>query len=85
MMTFSAFANASAVSTAVVLVTSPSIFACVCGVDAMPPKSTFVSERFMATHIMYERMEPETPMSAPTVVSSELSNMKPSATSANPE
>jgi len=39
----------------------------------------------MATHMMYERMEPETPIRAPTVVRRGLSSMKPSATSANPE
>lgn len=33
---------------------------------------------------MYDRMEPDTPISAPTVVSSELSSMNPSATSAKP-
>lgn len=35
--------------------------------------------------MMYDRMEPLTPMSAPTVVKRELSSMNPSATSANPE
>lgn len=85
MMTFSALASASDVSSAVVVVTSPSILACVCGTDAMPPKRTLVRDRFMATHMMYERIEPETPISAPTVVSNELSNMKPSATRAKPE
>ena len=34
---------------------------------------------------MYERMEPETPMRAPTEVRSGLSSMKPSATRAKPE
>lgn len=51
----------------------------------MPPNRTLVSDLFMATHMMYERMEPDTPIKAPTVVSRELSNMKPSATSAKPE
>lgn len=51
----------------------------------MPPNKTLVSDLFMATHIIYERMEPDTPINAPTVVSNELSNMKPSATKANPE
>eukprot|EP00967_Tisochrysis_lutea_P002427 scaffold3029_cov33-Tisochrysis_lutea.AAC.1 len=41
--------------------------------------------RFIATHIMWVRMAPEEPMSAPTVVSSGLSSMKPSAHSAQPE
>jgi hypothetical protein len=85
MMTFSASTSCWAVSSAVVFVISPSILLCDCAVGAMPPKRTFVMDRFMATHIMYERMEPETPISAPIVVSKELSNMKPSATRANPE
>ena len=51
----------------------------------MPPKRTLVRDRFMATHMIYERIEPETPMRAPTVVSRELSSIKPSATSAKPE
>lgn len=85
MITFSEFISASAVSSAVVFVISPSIFAWACGVAAIPPNSTFVRDLFIATHIIYERMEPETPIRAPTVVSSELSNMKPSATSAKPE
>mmetsp|Transcript_32365 Transcript_32365/g.70947 ORF Transcript_32365/g.70947 Transcript_32365/m.70947 type:complete len:211 (+) Transcript_32365:981-1613(+) len=41
--------------------------------------------RFMATHMMWVRMAPEEPMSAPTVVSSGFSSMKPSAHSAQPE
>jgi hypothetical protein len=85
MITFSAFNKASAVSSDVVLVISPSIFVCAWGVAAIPPKRTLVRDLFMATHMMYERMEPDTPIRAPTVVSRELSSINPSATSANPE
>lgn len=52
---------------------------------AMPPKRTLERERFIATHIMYDSMEPLVPINAPTVVSRGLSNIKPSATSAKPE
>lgn len=50
-MTLSAFANASTVSSTVVFVIVPSIL-CVSDVvvGAIPPKRTFVRERFIATH-----------------------------------
>lgn len=35
--------------------------------------------------IIYDKMDPLTPISEPTVVNNGLSSMKPSATSANPE
>ena len=52
MMTFSALDSASTVSSTVVFVTSPSIFFWACGAGAIPPKRTFVRDRFMATHYM---------------------------------
>lgn len=36
----------------------------------------------LALHMMYDRMAPEEPMSAPTVVSRSFCSMKPSAQSA---
>merc|ERR1719342_1851024 len=39
----------------------------------------------MATHIMYERIAPEAPISDPTTVIKLLFNMKPSAQRAQPE
>ena len=40
---------------------------------------------FYTLHIMYESMAPELPINEPTIVISELSNMNPSAHSAQPE
>ena len=85
MITLSAVASASATSSTVVLVICPSILNSLLSVGAMPPKRTLVRPRFMATHMIYERMEPETPIRAPTVVRRGLSSMKPSATRAKPE
>lgn len=71
------------------------------GACAIPPNNTLVKDLFIATHITYDRMEPDTPIRAPTVVKSALSSINPnqqsdlsfnnsviplpSATSANPE
>lgn len=49
---------------------------------AYPPKTTLARDRFMAAHMMYERMPPDAPMSAPTLVSRSLPSRKPSAQSA---
>lgn len=50
-ITLSALANASTVSSTVVLVIEPSILVSVVPTGALiPPKSTFVRERFIATH-----------------------------------
>jgi hypothetical protein len=46
---------------------------------------TLASERFMAIHMIYERIAPDAPISEPTVVSSVLLSMKPSAQRAQPE
>lgn len=51
MMTLSAFASASTVSSTVVVVTEPSIFFCSCTLP-MPPKRTFIRDRFIATHCL---------------------------------
>src|SRR6266446_2734079 len=44
------------------------------------PNRTFVNERFMARHMMIERMRPLDPSSAPAVTSSLLSRTNPIAT-----
>lgn len=49
-MTLSAFARYSTVSSTVVLVIVPSILVSVAVGALIPPKRTFVRERFMATH-----------------------------------
>ena len=43
-----------------------------------------MSDLFIALHMMYERMPPEEPMSAPVIVRRSFPSMKPSAQSAQP-
>jgi hypothetical protein len=51
----------------------------------LPPRMTFGNERFIALHMMYDKMAPELPIKAPTIVIKLLFNMKPSAQRAQPE
>jgi hypothetical protein len=56
MITLSAFAMASTVSSTVVFVIVPLIsWPGVCATGAMPPNKTFVRDRFIATH--YTRLD----------------------------
>ena len=48
------------------------------------PNSTFVNERFIARHMMIDRIRPLEPSSAPAVISSLLSSTKPIATADSP-
>ena len=48
------------------------------------PKSTFVNERFIARHMMIERIRPDEPSSAPAMISSLFSSTKPIATAERP-
>ncbi len=48
------------------------------------PNSTLVNDRFMARHMMIERIRPLEPSSAPAVTSSLLSSTKPMATAERP-
>src|SRR5262249_60879105 len=48
------------------------------------PNSTFVNDRFMARHMMIERMRPEDPSSAPAVMSNLFSSTQPIATAERP-
>ena len=48
------------------------------------PNSTFVNERFIARHMMIERIRPDDPSSAPAVMSSLFSITNPIATAARP-
>ena len=48
------------------------------------PNSTFVNERFMARHMMIDRISPLEPSRAPAVTSSRLSSTKPIATAERP-
>ena len=50
-----------------------------------PPAMTLMKLRFMARHMMYDRIAPEDPTSAPTTISRSLDSMKPVAAAAHPE
>mmetsp|Transcript_23588 Transcript_23588/g.58468 ORF Transcript_23588/g.58468 Transcript_23588/m.58468 type:complete len:392 (-) Transcript_23588:343-1518(-) len=49
------------------------------------PSRTPTMDRFIATHMICERIQPDAPISAPTTVRSWLPSTKPSAASAQPE
>ena len=78
------------VSAAVMLTTSP------CGSSPLragaapssapnPPKMTLMIERFIALHMMYERIAPLDPTNAPVMIKRSLVSMKPAAAAAHPE
>ena len=48
------------------------------------PNSTFVNERFIARHMMIERIKPLEPSRAPAVTSNLLPSTKPIATAERP-
>ena len=48
------------------------------------PNSTLVNDRFMALHMMIERMKPDDPSSAPAMISSLLSSANPMAQAERP-
>ena len=48
------------------------------------PNSTLVNERFIALHMMTDRMKPDDPSSAPAMMSSLFSSTKPIATAESP-
>ena len=50
-----------------------------------PPRITEMKLRFMPLHMMYERIAPEEPTSAPVMISATFSSVKPSAAAAQPE
>src|SRR5690606_17362268 len=49
------------------------------------PNSTFVSERFMASHMIFVRMMPDAPTSAPLTMSTLLPSTNPVIAAAMPE
>lgn len=55
------------------------------GSKSNPPNMTLNRFLFMALHIIYERIAPEDPTSAPTMVNNGLLSMNPSAHNAQPE
>ncbi|MNE51622.1 hypothetical protein D3C80_1462580 [compost metagenome] len=50
-----------------------------------PPSSTLKNERFIALHMMYERMAPDEPTREPAMISIELFREKPIPAAAQPE
>src|SRR5260370_16329385 len=50
-----------------------------------PPSSTLKNERFIARHMMYERIAPEDPTSDPAMISIGLFNEKPMPAAPQPE
>ncbi len=50
-----------------------------------PPRITEMNERFIALHMMYERIAPEEPTSEPATISIELLSEKPMPAAAQPE
>src|ERR1700722_323319 len=50
-----------------------------------PPRMTEMNERFMPRHMMYDRIAPDEPTSAPVMISAELPSVKPMPAAAQPE
>ncbi len=50
-----------------------------------PPAMTLMKLRFIARHMMYDRIAPDDPTKAPTTMSRSLLSMKPVAAAAQPE
>ena len=53
--------------------------------EPKPPAITLRKLRFMALHMMYDRIAPLEPTSAPVTISRSLPSMKPVAAAAQPE
>lgn len=64
----------------------PSIFDVIAdGFKSYPPNITLTIDLFIALHIIYDKIAPLDPTKAPTIVSSGLFNINPSAHNAHPE
>ena len=50
-----------------------------------PPRITLMNERFIARHMMYERIAPDDPTSEPAMISMGLLSEKPMPAAAQPE
>src|SRR5262249_62207622 len=50
-----------------------------------PPRMTEMKLRFIPLHMMYDRIAPEEPTSAPVMISAELPSVKPMPAAAHPE
>src|ERR1700761_5078985 len=60
-------------------------FAAAPGSAPKPPSSTLKNERFIAWHMMYERIAPDDPTSEPAMISMALLSEKPMPAAAQPE
>ena len=56
-----------------------------CSVAPNPPKITLKKERFIPLHIMYDKIAPEEPTSAPVIISALFSKVNPIPAAAQPE
>ena len=50
-----------------------------------PPRITDINDRFIALHMMYDKIAPDEPTKAPVTMSKSLPNRKPVAAAAHPE
>ena len=50
-----------------------------------PPRTTLKNDRFIAWHMMYDRIAPDEPTSDPAMINIELSSEKPMPAAAQPE
>src|ERR1041384_2625769 len=54
------------------------------GAARSPPKITFQIDRFIARHMMYDRIAPLEPTSAPVMIKRSFCSMKPAAAAVHP-
>ena len=91
MITCLALRSSSAVSTALTGTASPCgspLAPAAAATGAPPPKPpaiTLMKLRFIARHMMYERIAPDEPTSAPVTIKRSLDSMNPVAAAAQPE
>src|SRR5256885_14492044 len=88
MMTFCAFFMMKAASSAdpsLTGFTSPPAPVAAAISPPKPPRITEMNERFIPLHMMYDRMAPDEPTSAPVMISAVLPRVKPMPAAAHPE
>ncbi len=88
MITVSAWLSMNAASSALPVFTARCAWAPAAAVAVSPPKPprmTLKNERFIALHMMYERIAPELPTRLPATMSMALLRLKPMPAAAQPE
>ena len=88
MITLSALPSRNATSSAepdFTVLLSPALAATGPSAPPKPPRMTLKNERFIARHMMYERIAPDDPTSEPAMISIELFSEKPMPAAAQPE